>query len=178
MGVIDEYYFPLLKDLVVNVMGDVLYGGWETFPEIRCEQNIYALNTLQNKQVWKLLKECHEEGGEKRMETERLVGYLYQVKGYIEGGSQNLQVGPIKEIIESLRRGEKFKNFAKFKEMYYTLKNKIYTKGGCGISADIDEIERKYLSRPDKKEKVLELVKELDKDVRELLKMLEEKMGD
>ena len=28
------------------------------------EQNVYALNILQNKQVWKLFKECHK-GGEK-----------------------------------------------------------------------------------------------------------------
>ena len=33
--------------------------------EVHYEQNVYALNILQNKEVWELFKECHKKGGEK-----------------------------------------------------------------------------------------------------------------
>ena len=125
------------------------------------------------------------------METEHLISYLYQVKGYLEGKNQTLQTSPIREIINALRRGEKFRNFAKYKQMWYDLK-KIVTSGevytllpgdmkdkGLSIVAIVkafETIEKKYSSKPDGK--TVKLLKNIDREVKVLLRELEEKMGD
>jgi len=53
------------------------------------------------------------------MIIEHLISYLYQVKGYLEGGERTLVTYPINEIIKSLEEGkenEKYK--AMWKDFY------------------------------------------------------------
>ena len=54
--------------------------------------------------------------------------------------------------------------------MYKKLKGQIYTKGGCGISATIDKLEQRSFPQP--KSKLIKLLAELDKLVKEVLKEL------
>ena len=142
------------------------------------------LKIYWGKQILELFEEYHGKGGEKRMETEHLVSYLYQVKGYIESGSQNLQVGPIREIVDALRRGEKYRNFRRYKEMWYDLKKlalsgEVHTllpgvsEKGVHIAVIVrafELIEKKYSSKPD--EKTVKLLKSIDREVKALLREL------
>lgn len=152
-------------DFIGKVMGDILYGGWETFPEIRYEQ------------------ECHEEGGEKIMETESLVSYLYQVEGYLKSGEQTLQTEPIREIIQALRRNGKYRGYKRHAEMWHELRSivksgKVYTLLPEGLSDKgvhislivkaFEKIEERHSEKP--KREITKLIKELDKNVRELLR--------
>ena len=119
------------------------------------------------------------------METERLVSYLYQVKGYIEGGDQTLQTGPIGEIINALRKSRRYKEYTKYAMMWSRLKKlmksgEVYTllpgRTGSGINITaivkaFETIEQRYSPKSDR-ERTIKLVKELDKDVRALLREL------
>lgn len=42
------------------------------------------------------------------MEIEHLISYLFQVKGYIEGGEKKLMTEPIDEVIRCLEEGKKY----------------------------------------------------------------------
>ena len=148
------------------------------------EERVSGMFPLWNREMMELFKECHEKGGEKRMETESLISYLYQVKGYIESGSQNLQVGPIREIVNALRRSEKDRGYRKQAEMWRELKSiiksgEVYTLlpgvSNMGIQIDVivkafELIEKKYSSKPD--EKTVKLLKNIDREVRALLREL------
>lgn len=169
-------------DFVVNALGDILYGGWETFDFTETDYDYYCafkVNKFKFKEVNKL-------------ETESLVSYLYQVKGFLESGNQTLQTEPIREIIQSLRRSEKDRGYKRHAEMWYELQSiiksgKVYTllpedlSGNMGICIvaivkAFKKIEKRHLEKP--KKEIVKLVGELNKEMRELLKICEERMGD
>jgi hypothetical protein len=163
--------------------------------KVHYEQNVYALNTLQNKQVWELFKECHEKGGEKRMETENMISYLYQVKETLRTGLRGLTTEPIEEIITALRRGAKDKEdkiwLRKFQRAWSRLKEiiisgNVYTllppdlEGkGVNITAIVkafEDIAQECFPPPENE--TIKLARQIGKQVKELLKELEAKMGD
>lgn len=181
----------MFKDLVVDILGEILYGGWETFPEIRYEQSVYALNTLQNKQVWGLLKECHGKGGEK-METEKLISYLYQAKETLRTGLRGLTTDPIEEVINALRRGAKDREdkiwYKKYQrgwnrlkeiivsgEVYKLLPVDVKNKGIniAAIVAAFESIEQETFPPPTNE--TIKLARRIDEEMKKLLKELEAK---
>ena len=173
-----------IMDFIKEALGEILYGGWETFDFTEADDRYYC--------AFKENKFEFKKGGENKMSTtESLVNYLYQAKRLLERDNQTLQTEPIREIVEALRRGAKNRDYQKHAEMWYDLRaliksGNVYTLlPGDFVDKSIpitvivkafEEIEKRHLEKP--KNKFIKIAKQLDKDVRELLKMLEEKMGD
>ena len=101
------------------------------------------------------------------MIIEHLISYLYQVKGYIEGGEQTLMTDPINEIIGLLKEG---KENDKYKKILTEIEEKL--KPGKVIEYDtkisitnleaselikmiIKDIKQRYFPEKSKVEKIL-----------------------
>lgn len=89
---------------------------------------------------------------------------IKEVIGKVKNLNEILCEETISDIVSALKQGEKYE------AMYKKLKGQIYTKGGCGISATIDKLEQRSFPQP--KSKLIKLLAELDKLVKEVLKEL------
>lgn len=129
------------------------------------------------------------------MEVEHLVSYLYQVKGFLEGGERTLMTDPIEEIVGALRRGAKDREdkdyLRKYRRAWDRLKKvilsgEVYTllppnleNRGVNISAIVNAFESiAQECFPPLTDETIKLAKQIGEEVRELLKILEKKMGD
>ena len=101
------------------------------------------------------------------MEIEHLISYLFQVKGYLEGGEKTLMTEPIDEIIRCLKEGKNCKAMweeikKKYGSIYYChpIQNERFCKGNettlC-LSETMNELEQKYFPKTVKKTITIEI---------------------
>ena len=91
------------------------------------------------------------------MIIEHLISYLYQVKGFLEGGERTLATYPIDEIIKSLKEG---KELEKYKQMWGELGIKLNRIDEVGFQEHyrisnvliaMESLNNKYFPDPIKK---------------------------
>lgn len=100
----DEYYFPILKDLVVNEVGDTGYGEWINF----IEEEKMSLKK-KDEEDWEKgrkewLKACKKKGFEPRLTDEELAFEIFDIfnnekvnvrKIYIDGHIEGFEGNPL-----------------------------------------------------------------------------------